>query len=174
MQNKLRCAKVIILRDNLLCWSGGESKIDLIDCFSPSSLLSQKRFSSWIYFVLANESFPCIVSLVCLQPAAFTLNCEVLRCPRHFHSQWTFLLYRFTNFYWLHRMVPNTLPSAEETWIRQHLPLMSLPFGGGSRNNSIADVVLVMMEEDTLYKGWAGLMGHLLGRQSTSKNKRKG
>lgn len=51
---------------------------------------------------------------------------------------------------------------------------MSLPFGGGSRNNSIADVVLVMMEEDTLYKGGAGLMGHLLGRQSTSKNKRKG
>ena len=53
-------------------------------------------------------------------------------------------------------MVPDILPSAEETWIRQHLPLMSLPFGGGSRNNSIADAVLVMMEEDTLYKGGRG------------------
>ena len=33
---------------------------------------------------------------------------------------------------------------------------MSLPFGGGSRNNRIADAVLVMMEEDTLYKGGRG------------------
>lgn len=157
MQNKLRCSRVIILRDNLLCWSGERIKnwLDWL-LFSLLSAEPEPLPLEWILSLLMNLFHTFIITPVCLQPAAFTLNCEVLRRPLHFlsneHSYYT-NLQTFTDSIGWCRTFCQVLRKHESDsiypwWVYHSEEVVEITV--------LPMQVLVMMEEDALYKGRRG------------------